>query len=45
MGTTKREKRTVTHDVEIAQCEDEIVKCEKKVREPSNVKKELSHVM
>ena len=25
--------------------EDGIVKCEKKVREPPNVKKELSHVM
>ena len=26
-------------------CKDEIVKCEKKVREPPNVRKELSHVM
>ena len=28
--TTKCEKRTVICDVGIAQCEDEIVKCEKK---------------
>ena len=28
-----------------AQCENEIIKCEKKVREPLNVTKELSHVM
>ena len=26
-------------DVGIAQCEDETVKCEKKVREPPNVRK------
>ena len=38
-------KKTVTCDVGIAQCEDEIVKCEKKVREPPNVRKELSYVM
>ena len=31
------EKRTVTYDVGIAQCEDETIKCEKKVREPPNV--------
>ena len=41
----KCEKRTVTCDVGIAQCKDETVKCEKKVREPPNVKKELSHMM
>ena len=29
-------------DVETAQCEDEIVKCEKKVKEPPNVRKKLS---
>ena len=32
-------------DVGTAQCEDRAVKCEKKVREPPNVRKELSHVM
>ena len=29
-GTTKCEKRIVTYDVGIAQCEDGTVKCEKK---------------
>ena len=32
-------KKTVTCDVETAQCEDETIKCEKKVREPPNVRK------
>ena len=45
MGTTKCEKRTVTCDVETAQCENGTVKCEKKVNEPLNVRKELSHVI
>ena len=44
-GTTKCEKRIVTYNVGIAQCKDEIVKCEKKVRKPLNVTKELSYVM
>ena len=44
-GTTKCEKRTVTCDIKIAQCGDETVKCEKKVRESSNMRKELSRVM
>ena len=45
-GTTKCKKRTVTCDIGIAQCEDEIVKCEeKKIREPLNVRKELSYIM
>ena len=44
-GTTQRKKRTVIYDVGTAQCEDKIVKCEKKVREPPNVTKELSYVM
>ena len=44
-GTTKCEKRTVTCDIETAQYKDGTVKCEKKVREPPNVRKELSHVM
>ena len=43
-GTTKCEKRIVTCDVGTAQYENETVKCEKKVREPLNVRKELSHV-
>ena len=38
-------KKTVTCDVETAQCEDETIKCEKKVREPPNVRKELSYVI
>ena len=29
-GTTKCDKRTVTCDVEIAQCKDGTIKCEKK---------------
>ena len=32
-------------DVRTTQCEDEIVKCEKKIRELSNVTKGLSYVM
>ena len=44
-GTIKCNKRTITCDARIAQYEDEIVKCEKKKRQPSNVTKELSHVM
>ena len=41
----KCEKRTVTCDVRTAQCKDETVKWEKKVREQSNVTKELSYVI
>ena len=44
-GTTKCEKKIVTYDVGTAQFEDETVNCEKKVREPPNVRKELSHVI
>ena len=44
-GTTKCEKRIVTCDVGTTQYENGTVKCEKKVREPPNVRKELSHVM
>ena len=44
-GTTKCEKRTITCDVGTAQCEDETIKYEKKVKEPPNVRKELSHMM
>ena len=43
--TTKCDKRIVKCDVETVQYEDGIVKCEKKVREPPNVRKELSHVI
>ena len=43
-GTTKCEKRIVTCDVIIAQYDDGTVKCEKKVKEPPNMRKELSHV-
>ena len=39
------DKRAITCDVEIAQYENETIKCEKKVNEPPNVTKELSHVM
>ena len=39
------EKRTVTCDVGIAKYEDGTVKCEKTVKEPPNVKKELLHVI
>ena len=40
------DKRTVTCNVGIAQCEDETVKYKKKkVREPPNVRKELLHAI
>ena len=38
-------KKTVTYNVGAPQCKDGTVKCEKKVREPPNVRKELSHMM
>ena len=44
-GTTKCEKKTVTCDIRTTIYEDGIVKCEKKVREPPNVRKELSHMI
>ena len=44
-GTTQREKITITCNVGTAQYENEIVKCEKKIREPHNVTKELTYVM
>ena len=43
--TTKRDKRIVTCDVGTAQCEDEAIKCEKKINEPPNVTKVLSNMM
>ena len=44
-GTAECDKSIVTYDIGTAQCEDETVMCEKKVREPPNVTKELSYVM
>ena len=45
-GNTKCDKRTVTCDVRTAQYKNVIVKCEEKKKgKPSNVTKELSHVM
>ena len=44
-GTTKCEKKIVTYDVGTAQFENGTVNCEKKVREPLNVRKELSRLM
>ena len=38
-------KKTVICDVRTVQYKEETIKCEKKVREPPNVRKELSHVM
>ena len=38
-------RKTVTCDVGTAQCENRTIKYEKKVREPPNVRKELSYVM
>ena len=38
-------KKTVTCDVGTAQCKDGTVKYEKKVREPPNVRKELSYMI
>ena len=44
-GTIKCDKRTVTYYVEATQCEDESIKCEKKIKEPPNVKEEPAHMM
>ena len=43
-GTTQREKTTITCNVGTGQYENEIVKCEKQIREPHNVTKELTYV-
>ena len=40
-GTIECDKSKVTYDVVTAQCEDRIVKCEKKINEPLNVTKVL----
>ena len=42
---TKFGKSIVTCDVKTTQYKDGIVKYEEKIREPSNVTKELSHMM
>ena len=44
-GTTECDKSIVTYDIGTAQCEDDTIKCEKKIREPPNVTKVQSHVM
>ena len=44
-GTTKCDKSTVTYNVGTAQCEDGTIKCEKKIREPSNMTKVQLHVI
>ena len=41
---TECDKIIVTYNVRIAQCDDEIIKCKEKIREPLNVTKELSYV-
>ena len=38
-------KSIVKCDVGIAQCEDETIKCEKKIKEPPNVTKVQLHIM
>ena len=38
-GTTICDKRTVKYDIEIAQCDNGTVKCEKKKKKPPNVRK------
>ena len=44
-GITKCDKSTTTYNAGTAQCDDGIVKCEKKIRESPNVTKVQSHVM
>ena len=44
-GTTKCDKSIVTYNVGTAQCEDGTIKCEKKIREPSNMTKVQLHVI
>ena len=39
-GTTEYDKITIIYDVGTAQCENETIKCEKKIKEPLNVRKE-----
>ena len=44
-GTIECDKSTVTYNVSTAQCEDGTIKCEKKIREPSNMTKVQLHVI
>ena len=44
-GTTKCDKNTIICDVSTTQCKDDIIKFEKKIKEPLNVTKVQSHVM
>ena len=43
--TTECDKSTVTYDVDIAQCENDTIKCEKKIQNSSNVTKVQSYVI
>ena len=43
-GTTECDKSIITYDVGTTQCEDGTIKCEKKIREPLNLRKVQSHV-
>ena len=44
-GTTICDKRTIKYDIGTTLCDNRTVKCEKKIREPPNVRKKLSNVM
>ena len=44
-GTIECNKSAVICDVGTAQCEDDTIKCEKKIREPPNVTKVQSYVI
>ena len=44
-GTSECDKSVVTYDIDTTQCENDIIKREKKIREPLNVTKVQSHVM
>ena len=44
-GTIECDKSTVTYDVDIAQCENDTIKCEKKIRKSPNVTKIQSYVI
>ena len=45
MSTTECDKRTVRYDISTAQCDNEIVKCEKTIMVPPNVTKIQLEVM
>ena len=44
-GTPECDKSTFTYDFGIAQCDNETIKCEKKIKVPPNVTKEQSNVI